>query len=299
MKIAATGATSFIGKAFIDAVSKKGFDIIAVVRHNSPKASDLKNIKGVSVLELNMDEYGTLGEKTGALDCLVHFAWDGTRGSDRMDREKQKKNYELSVDLLKSVLKAGCKRVLTAGSQAEYGPVSGVITEDTECAPNTEYGIYKYELFKTAEKLCAEAGASHKEPRFFSLYGPGDFEKTLIMSMIDNMKNDRTCELTECVQMWDFLYVKDAVEAVASLCEKDCADGAYNLGSGDVRKLRAYVEELYSIIGGKSELLYGAVPYPSTGMVSITPSVEKTKRELGWSPKYSFEQGIREILAEK
>ena len=299
MKIVVTGATSFIGKAFVDVALEKGWEIVAVVRRNSPKAKAFDGVDNVSVAELNMDEYGKIAEAAGSFDCLVHFAWDGTRGAQRMDKELQQKNYENSVALIKAAIDSGCKRILTAGSQAEYGPQNGVITEQTECKPNTEYGVYKYKLFTTAGELCEKAGVSYKEPRFFSLYGPGDFEKTLIMSMIDNMRNNRRCELTECVQMWDFLYVKDAVRAVAALCELDCEDGAYNLGSGDVRELKAYVEELYSLLNSSSELVYGAVPYPETGMVSITPSVRKTQTLLNWKAEYSFADGIGEIIAAK
>lgn len=297
MKIVVTGATSFIGKAFVDVALEKGWEIVAVVRRNSPKAKAFEGVDNVSVAELNMDEYGKIAEAAGSFDCLAHFAWDGTRGAQRMDKELQQKNYENSVALIKAAIDSGCKRILTAGSQAEYGPQNGVITEQTECKPNTEYGVYKYKLFTTAGELCEKAGVSYKEPRFFSLYGPGDFEKTLIMSMIDNMRNNRRCELTECVQMWDFLYVKDAVRAVAALCELDCEDGAYNLGSGDVRELKAYVEELYSLLNSSSELVYGAVPYPETGMVSITPSVRKTQTLLNWKAEYSFADGIGEIIA--
>lgn len=299
MKIVVTGATSFIGKAFVDVALEKGWEIVAVVRRNSPKAKAFEGVDNVSVAELNMDEYGKIAEAAGSFDCLAHFAWDGTRGAQRMDKELQQKNYENSVALIKAAIDSGCKRILTAGSQAEYGPQNGVITEQTECKPNTEYGVYKYKLFTTASELCEKAGVSYKEPRFFSLYGPGDFEKTLIMSMIDNMRNNRRCELTECVQMWDFLYVKDAVRAVAALCELDCEDGAYNLGSGDVRELKAYVEELYSLLNSSSELVYGAVPYPETGMVSITPSVRKTQTLLNWKAEYSFADGIGEIIAAK
>ena len=295
MKIVVTGATSFIGKAFIETASQKGWEITAVVRRNSPKASSIADIKGVKIVELNMNEYADIA-KAGEFDCLAHFAWDGTRGAQRMDSELQKRNYENSVALIKAAINSGCKRILTAGSQAEYGNCDGVITEETECKPNTEYGVYKYKLFTTAKELCEKAGVTYKEPRFFSLYGPGDFEKTLIMSMIDNMRNNRRCELTECIQMWDFLYVKDAVNAVAALCELDCEDGAYNLGSGDVRQLKAYVEELYEILGSSSELVYGAVPYPKTGMVSITPSVKKTETQLNWKARYNFAEGIGEIV---
>ena len=296
MRIAVTGATSFIGSAFIKAAAAKGHSIAAVVRRSSPKAAELRAMENVTVSELDMEEYDRLGETVGKTDCFVHFAWNGTRGLQRADEALQKSSYENSMAAVRSVIAAGCRKVVTAGSQAEYGNVHDMITEDTECRPNTMYGTYKLRFFTEANELCREKGIKLVEPRFFSLYGPGDFEGTLIMSMIRKMKNNEPCDLTECIQMWDFLYVSDAVEAVLRLCEKDSAEGVYNLGSGDVRQLRDYVEELYSIIGSSSELNYGAVPYPPTGMVSIYPSVAKTKAEAGEYAHTSFSEGIKTMI---
>lgn len=295
MRVVVTGATSFIGKKFVLSAVKIGWDVVAVVRRNSSKLSELKTISRLNIVELNMNEYAQIGEMTGKCDCFVHFAWNGTRGQERNDQILQEANYENSIEAIRSMIGAGCKRIITAGSQAEYGYCGGVITEETECHPNTQYGIYKLKVFDTVKKFCEDNNVSYKEPRFFSLYGPGDYDKTLIMSLISTMKKNEPCDLTECVQMWDFLYIDDAIDAVIKLCEQECPDGAYNLGSGDVRMLKQYVEEMKEILYSSSQLNYGTISYPETGMVSIFPSVEKIKREISWQPKVSFREGIERI----
>lgn len=296
MRVVVTGATSFIGYEFIKATVAKGWDVVAVIRKDSSKRSILNSLNGINVVELNMDKYMQIGNMVGKCDCFVHFAWNGTRGVERTSVELQAENYQNSVNAIRSIISVGCKRIIIAGSQAEYGPCMGTIEETMPCTPNTQYGIYKYKLYEEAKKICKEYSVSFKEPRFFSLYGPGDFSKTLIMSMIDNMRKNNLCELTECIQLWDFLYISDAIEAVIGLCEKDCLDGAYNLGSGDTRQLKEYVEELKKILHSESALNYGAVPYPKTGMVSICPSITKICKELNWKAKTSFEEGIKNIL---
>lgn len=52
------------------------------------------------------------------------------------------------------------------------------------------------------------------EPRFFSLYGPYDFEGTLVMSTLKKLMGNEPCDLTKCIQQWDFLYIDDAIEAL-------------------------------------------------------------------------------------
>lgn len=104
--------------------------------------------------------------------------------------------------------------------------------------------------------------------------------------------------LTECVQMWDYLYIDDAVAGLTKLLTENHPGGIYNLGSGDCRPLRDYVEEMYRITGSHSALQYGAIPYPDTGAVNIHPDVSKM-RSIGWTPSVSFEQGLRMIMRQK
>lgn len=296
MRLVVTGANSFIGSRLVRAASYEGWEVVAVVRPGCPDIMRLDSMANVQVQELALEDYKTLGQVCRQVDTAVLLAWNGTRGSSRMDSERQKLNYIHNINAIQDLIDNGCKRIITAGSQAEYGEYTGPINEDMECHPNTEYGKWKYKFYTDASVLCKEAGISIKEPRYFSLYGPGDYENTLIMQMIRNMLTDQDCELTEGIQLWDYLHIDDAIQALMRLCYMECPDGVYNIGSGDTRVLKDYVEELREITGSRSRLLYGAIPYPATGMVSICPDVHKTMQELSWRPQISFRQGIISIL---
>lgn len=291
MKAVITGANSFIGQRLTNVLYHKGWDIIQVVRRPFPCEN------GIQQVYLPMEEYGKLGEITGGCDCFVHLAWNGTRGATRMDKVRQENNLFHSLEGVRSMLQVGCGRLITAGSQAEYGPSQVMITEETPCAPNTEYGKAKLAFYEQASKLCITAGVDYKEPRFFSLYGPDDYEGTMIVSVLKEMLKNRPCRLTQGVQMWDFLYIEDAVDALVGLCEKACSNGVYNFGSGDVRQLKEYILEMAEITNTKSELQFGAIPYPDTGMVSLWPDISKLKKELDWSPQVRFAEGIQTVLA--
>jgi len=195
------------------------------------------------------------------------------------------------------MLSAGCRRIISAGSQAEYGLHSEQISEESVCRPNTEYGKAKLIFYEKLTALCTQADIAYKEPRFFSLYGPGDFPGTMILSILRDMLANHPCRLSECRQMWDYLYIDDAIEGLIRLCKEPCPDGAYNFGCGKARPLRKYVEDMARLTKTKSKLLYGAVPYPSTGLVSVWPNISKLKRELHWEPRVSFVEGIQSILS--
>lgn len=292
MKIVITGANSFIGRSLSELSVANGWETWMVMRPEHEK----ETLLGATFLPLSFEDYPHLGDLTGSCDCFVHLAWNGTRGAARMDAALQRVNAEVSLETVKSVLGAGCRRIITAGSQAEYGAYIGKINETMECRPNTEYGKAKLNFYLRADALCQSVGAECREPRFFSLYGPNDYSGTMVMSILRNMLENRACKLTQCIQKWDFLFVKDAAEALWQLCVQACPNGIYNFGSGDSRRLKDYVLEMAELTGTSSELCFGTVPYPKTGVVSLWPDVSKLMRELNWKPQTTFAAGIRALL---
>lgn len=295
MRICVTGANCFIGMPLVRKASLLGWEIVAVVRVGNKEKDYIEHIPNTHVVELNLEDYDQLGQYVGDVDCAVLLTWNGTRGKTRLDEELQYSNYVNNMKAVKSLVKHGCKRIVTAGSQAEYGICNAVITEKTKCNPNTAYGKYKIKFFEEAFDYCKNNGVAIKEPRFFSLYGPNDYENTLIMSCIKKMQANHECNMTLCTQMWDYLFIDDAVEGVLGLCQKECVDGAYNFGSGDCRPLKEFVLEIKDILNSKSKLNFGTVPYTDAGVVSIQPNIDKLT-DTGWKAKISFREGIKEII---
>lgn len=293
-KVLITGASSFIGMQLARKMEDRGWQVIAVIRD---KRRIVDFSRKTQTLVLSLTDYVYLGDFVGPCDCFVHLAWNGTRGTSRLDAALQQANLEHSIRGVQSMLKAGCKRIVTAGSQAEYGPHAECISEGSSCCPNTEYGKAKLKFYEEAYHLCQSHNVVCIEPRFFSLYGPEDYKDTMIISTLQKLLKNEECPLTQGIQMWDYLHVDDACDALAALCMGEhIPGGVYNFGSGDVRPLKDYILEMDQICGGNGKLRFGAVPYPKTGMVSLWPDVSKLKTTLGWEPRISFEEGIRSIL---
>jgi len=298
MKVLITGATSMIGYAASERLLQDGHEVVAVVRRESEKLKALTGTGRVTVVICEMEDYGSVSEQVPfSVDAAFLTAWNGTRRPERDDPVLQETNYRCNMDLLPELIKMGCRKIVTAGSQAEYGPwtLDRKTTEEDIPHPNTEYGIYKLKFYLDAKKYLENTTVQLIEPRFFSIYGPEDYSGTMIISLLDKLLRNETCEMTKGIQTWDYLFIDDAIAGVEKLVIEDVAPGVYHFGSGDSFQLRHYVEEMYRITGSKSELLFGAIPYPPTGMVNVNPDVSKLMA-LGWTPKTSFEQGIRQIL---
>lgn len=302
-QVAITGASSFIGRRLCRKMSERGWYVHAIVRENFTQETLFQGIDNLNILYCNMENYACFSKKAdfSKLSCAILLAWNGTRGDARNDRQRQQKNAENTEELAKYFVGNGCQTIVLAGSQAEYGPNSGTkkINEDFPCMPNTEYGKAKLHLFTRLKEYCNNKHVRIIEPRFFSLYGEGDFEGTMIISMLRNMLSNDVCNLTECRQIWNFMYIDDAVEVLCRLIENPAAEGIFNFGTSESKPLREYVEVMKKITKSMSKINYGAVPYPPTGIVHTNPSVEKLHSFAGYVSETDFETGIKKILLQE
>lgn len=300
MNIVITGATSFIGVAVINKFIEEGAEHIwAVIRPNSANRSKVPVHEKVSVIELDMQELSALDAYiTEPVDVFIHLAWEGVRAPYRDDANLQRQNYLAAKAAIEVCEKLGCRKFIGSGSQAEYGSMDGLIAENYVCTPNTEYGKAKLRACMELEAYANEHQMDYIWTRIFSVFGAGDFKGSLVMNCLDKMQKGETLELTACEQQWDYLYIDEVAAIFYLLATKKCENGIYNLASGEHRKLKDYVESMKNLTGSDSEILYGAIPYPASGMVSFIPDVEKLKTQTGWRLSISFEQGIKYMLRE-
>lgn len=102
-------------------------------------------------------------------------------------------------------------------------------------------------------------------------------------------------KLGECAQKWNFLYIEDMAAALVSLLTEGHT-GIYNIASEDTRLLRDYIEEMYSLCGGRGSYSYGERPQNAEGAADLIPDISKILRETSWRPVTTFAEGIYETL---
>lgn len=296
-RIIITGATGFIGIHLIKEWIRKDAEIFAVIRPNSKNISRIPQNEKVHIIELNMNEYYKLIEQVKRADYFYHLAWEGARIPHRDNAEMQRNNYICAIDAFNCAKELNCSFFLGSGSQAEYGVVNGLVDENYECKPTTEYGKEKLHACTDILRLGEDSSIRCVWTRIFSIYGIYDFPGTLIMQSIKKMQTGETIDMTEGTQLWDYLYVEDAAKAMVLFAESGCESGIYIIASGEYKPLRDYILELKTALNSKSNLNFGAIPYGPNGPVNLMPNPNKTKETLGWSPTTSFVDGVKKIAA--
>lgn len=302
MRYIITGATSFIGLEFTKLVLECGHDVYAVCREGSKSLEELPKDQSLTIVFASMEEYAILPSKIKTADVFVNFAWDGTNHSGRDVVETQQLNVDFSIAALKAAHQMGCKVFVESGSQAEYGSVSSVITEETPCHPFSEYGKAKLRMKEEGFKMAEQLGIKYIHLRIFSLYGENDHPWTLVMSTLDKMLKDETVDLSLCTQNWNFLYVKDAALQIERLCKyaivcDKFVHEVYNIASKDTRILKDFVLVLKELSHSTSKLNFGAIQ--PDHLVSLQPDVNKTEKAAGYINDYKFEEVVRLIVNKK
>lgn len=297
-RIIITGATSFIGSYIVKEFIKNGHHVTAIVRPNSFNLTRLEKHPSLCIVELDIDEIEKLDSIIGKqqYDLFYHLAWEGIRGDDRDNEQLQQKNYRNAIKAMQVASKLECKAFIGAGSQAEYGHCKGEITETYQAIPTTQYGKAKLETYTKLSEIAQQSDMRIIWTRIFSVYGVYDYNKTLIMTLINKMLNNEPIELTECIQMWDYIYVEDVAEMMYLLGMSNAAHGIYNIASGDSRPLKEFVMQIKAQLNSTSELKFGAIPYGDNGIINIQPNVKKIQEELNWKCKVDFREGINRIL---
>lgn len=303
MRIVMTGATSFIGLALTEELSGHGFEIYALVRPESQTRKALLELSGVTVIDGGLDELNRLPEKIGKkADVFVHLGWDGSGSANRTRMDLQRTNLEYSRMAMEAAKAMSCRRFVFTGSQAEYGRHTDVMSEESECHPITEYGRVKLEVGEMGEKLCREWGMDFVHARIFSVFGPGDHPWTLTASCMRTFCEGGHLDLSECSQLWNFLYIEDAAKALTALilCDKMLAEygSIYNIAGNceDTKPLRWFVEKMYELSPKKGDSTYGTRTSNAEGPVNLIPDISKIIRVTGWQPEISFEEGVKKMM---
>ena len=142
-RVIITGATGMIGITLIEHLLKKDIKILVLIRKNSKRKSILPFHENLKILECDLNELCNLNLEEKNYDTFYHLAWDGTFGESRNDLYLQNLNIKYTLDALDLAKRMGCKTFIGAGSQAEYGRVNGIISNNTIANPENGYGIAK------------------------------------------------------------------------------------------------------------------------------------------------------------
>ena len=225
-------------------------------------------------------------------DYIFHQA--AISDTTAQDQERvMRTNLNAFKDLLDLAKRHGA-RMIYASSGAVYGKLPAPHKVGQE-APANVYGYSKLAMdhLATSQKDVVAVGL-----RYFNVYGPREYFKQKTASMVLQFglqllrgERPRLFEGSEKIKR-DFIYVEDVIQAnlKAAAATKS---GVYNVGTGRARSFKDIVDILCKELGIEREYEYIPNPYVKQYQFFTEADIEPTKKELGYEPRYSLEEGIK------
>lgn len=286
-KCIVTGAAGFTGCNLVERLLDAGYFVYCVVRENSAHNKRLENLANVQLVYADLAEYKNLYQQIQEpCEVVFHLAWQG----GRYDFAAQYQNVEDTLGVLEAAKKIGCKRFVCTGSQAEYGPQKGLITEETCPHPIDAYGSAKLAACILTRQRAMDLGIEWIWGRIFSLYGKYEAETRMLPALVKSLRENKDFQMaTDGRQNWDYLYVSDGAEALIALLEKGKTGEIYNIAHGNYRMMREFVGLVEKFVGNTACVVYDET---NISLYSLQPSSEKLKRDTGWLPQVEFCSGL-------
>ena len=296
-RVIVTGANGFIGSWLCKELTENGYHVIAVVRNKHSNISALADLKHIDIVHCNSYAIHKLPRLINE-DCefFVHLAWDGAAGDERGDFEIQLSNVEASCNAVSAAKECNCSRFIHAGSLMEYEAI-GYLTQNN-AHPGMSY-IYKTAKLTAdfmAKTIARQCGIEYINTVISNTYGVGEISPRFISACMRSMLKEKVCNLTSGEQLYDFIYISDAVKAIRLVAEKGIPYANYYIGNREQHKLKEFVVKMRDVVNPRAQLNFGAVPFDGIMLDYAELDTGRLEKEFGFIPAVNFESGIRQTL---
>lgn len=297
-KAIVTGANGFVGSSVCKELANRNFEVIAIIRNKEENISNISGIKDLKIIYCDLSEFKNLTNliKDKDIDIFYHFAWIGTAGPLRGDKDIQLKNIEYTLDTVKACADIGCKRFVFASSIMEY-EISAIMEKEIAPNLNTLYSSAKLSADYMARTIANSLEIDYIRTVISNIYGPGETSPRLINTSIRKLLNNEHCAFSEGEQMYDFIYIDDAAKAFVAVGEKGKANKTYYIGSLSPRPLRDYLIVMKNGVNPKLDIGLGELGFDGITLTYNEFDINAVKEDTGFIPKVSFEEGIKRTVS--
>lgn len=321
-RVLVTGGAGFIGSNFVQYLlgSHEGVEILVNLDaltyagnpenlktvENDPRYRFVKgDVRDRKLVEELFDQY--------QFDTVVHFAAESHVDRSITDPEIFLTTNIIGTQTLLDAAKQAWKvepdnkysreykpgvRYLQVSTDEVYGALgkTGIFTETTPLSPNSPYSASKASADMIARAYYTTYGLPVNITRCSNNYGPYQFPEKLIPLMIHNAGQDKSLPVYgDGMQIRDWLHVADHCAAIATVLEKGEVGEVYNVGGNNEKANIEIVKLILAELGKPESLITYVQDRPGHDRRYAIDNTKITT-QLGWSPRYTFEQGIHETI---
>ena len=288
------GGTGFIGYHLAKRSLKKGWQVTSI-SSNPPKK--IRYLPKVNYIRCDITNKKLLRKSIRKpFDYVVNLGGY----IDHSNKKKTlKSHYEGCKNLAEIFLKKIPLSFIQIGSSLEYGISNSPQKENIKCNLRSIKSIYgRAKLLSSVYvmNLFKKENFPSTVLRLYLAYGPRQDVNRFIPIIIKGCIENKKFPCSNGEQLRDFVHVDDAVEAIIkSLTNKNARGQIINIGSGKPERIKNVIEKIKKISrGGYPQ--YGMFKLRKFEISKLYPSVKKAKSKINWSPKISFEKGLKSTI---
>lgn len=204
---------------------------------------------------------------------------------------------QLLLQALATIKNPGLK-IVSVGSAAEYFSSTSNLVETARAGGQSPYGRSKW-----AQGIVALASGEALEvdvrlARSFNLIGPGVSPQLVAGALAAQFvkSSSEPIRAGNTNSQRDFIDIRDAVEAYWAILEKGERGGVYNVSTGVATRIAELIEGFAAETGGGRKIQTDSSKLQTNDQDRVCGDNTRLKA-LGWSPRISLRQSIRDMLA--
>ncbi|UCC61017.1 MAG: dTDP-glucose 4,6-dehydratase [Dehalococcoidia bacterium] len=307
MKLLVTGGAGFIGSNFIHYILREHSDYEVINLDALTYAGSLENLEGVMdnpqhrFVQGRIEDGKLVGELMEGVVIVIYFAAESH--VDRSIVEPQVfivTNVLGTQVLLDAALKYEIKLFFQISTDEVYGALdldsNQRFTEESPLRPNSPYAASKTSADLLVRAYHRTFGLPILISRCSNNYGPRQHPEKFLPTVILSALQDRPVPIYgDGLYVRDWIHVLDHCMAIDTVVSKGKIGEIYNIGTNNEWPNIELAKKVLQILGKSEDLLQSVTDRPGHDRRYALDG-DKMKRELGWQPSISFDEGLSETI---
>jgi nucleoside-diphosphate-sugar epimerase len=296
-----TGCAGFLGSHLCERLLDDGHEVLGIDCFTDyyPREVKERNLAPLlgrerfALREVDLSEHPLDGLLDGVATVFHLAAQPGVRGSFGTQFELYvRHNVRGTQRLLEEAAIRPVERFVYASSSSVYGEAQTYpLREDAPPRPVSPYGMTKVATETLAGVYLRSAGVHTVGLRYFTLYGPRQRpDMALSRFLCQALAREPLIVFDDGLQVREFTYVTDAVDATVAAARRGRPGAIYNIGGGESMELLSVVHVMEELL--ECRLAVSHLPAQRGEARRATADVSRAIDELGFAPSTPFREGL-------